>query len=94
MENICNHVSRDTHTAQFLSLFLRVTAYVVRILSLVAERQKAAFGQQGRNIKVVPEEEITDTVRYLLTVQTNDGSFNDPNPVFHRDVEVSMYRYV
>lgn len=60
----------------------------------MAERQKAAFGQQGRNIKVIPEEEINHSVNYLLTVQRNDGSFNDPNPVFHRDVEVSLYRYM
>uniref|UniRef100_A0A3Q3B0H4 Complement C4B (Chido/Rodgers blood group) n=1 Tax=Kryptolebias marmoratus TaxID=37003 RepID=A0A3Q3B0H4_KRYMA len=68
-------------------LFLRVTAYVVKVLSLVAERQKAAFGPQGRGIKVVPEEEINHSVSYLLSAQNSDGSFSDPNLVFHRDIQ-------
>uniref|UniRef100_A0A3Q3AYW2 Complement C4B (Chido/Rodgers blood group) n=1 Tax=Kryptolebias marmoratus TaxID=37003 RepID=A0A3Q3AYW2_KRYMA len=64
-----------------------VTAYVVKVLSLVAERQKAAFGPQGRGIKVVPEEEINHSVSYLLSAQNSDGSFSDPNLVFHRDIQ-------
>ncbi|XP_075322751.1 complement C4-B [Odontesthes bonariensis] len=62
-----------------------VTALVVKILSLIAERQTAAFGPQGRNAKLVPREEIQQSVSYLLSQQQSDGSFPDPNPVLHRD---------
>ncbi|XP_068999108.1 complement C4-B [Embiotoca jacksoni] len=58
-----------------------VTALVVKVLSLVAQRQ---IGQQGRRNKVVPEEEIRQPVNYLLSVQKTDGSFSDPHPVMHR----------
>lgn len=73
-----------------LPLVIRVTALVVKILSLVAQRQ--TFGQQGRAAKVVPEEEITHSVRYLLSVQKNDGSFSDQHPVLHRNVLVAIYK--
>ncbi|XP_033496481.2 complement C4-B [Epinephelus lanceolatus] len=63
-----------------------VTALVVKVLSLVAQRQTVAFGQQGRKARVVPEEEIRQSVSYLLSVQKTDGSFSDPNPVLHRGV--------
>nr|XP_019949090.1 PREDICTED: complement C4-A-like [Paralichthys olivaceus] len=63
-----------------------VTALVVKVLSLVAQRQTGALGQQGRITGVVPAEEITDSVSYLLSVQKTDGSFIDPHPVLHRNV--------
>ncbi|KAK5862446.1 hypothetical protein PBY51_017843 [Eleginops maclovinus] len=61
-----------------------VTALVVKVLSLVAQRQTVAFGQQGRKARVVPEGEIRKSVRYLLSVQKTDGSYHDPHPVLHK----------
>ncbi|XP_037532277.1 complement C4-B-like [Nematolebias whitei] len=63
-----------------------VTAYVVKVLSLVSERQTAVVGQQGRSIKAVPTEEISQSVSYLLYKQQRNGSFKDQNPVLHRDL--------
>ncbi|MED6273340.1 hypothetical protein CHARACLAT_005378, partial [Characodon lateralis] len=63
-----------------------VTALVVKILSMIAERQTAGSGELGRRVKVVPEEEINHPVSYLLSVQQSDGSFRDPNPMLHRGV--------
>ncbi|KAG8010142.1 Complement C4-B, partial [Nibea albiflora] len=77
-----------------------VTALVVKVLSLVAQRQTVSFGQQGRKARVVPEEEIRSSVSYLLSVQTSDGSFRDQNPVLHRgilkgkDQETSMTAFI
>ncbi|XP_075965224.1 complement C4-like [Anarhichas minor] len=63
-----------------------VTALVVKVLSLVAQRQTASFGEQGRKARFVPEEEIRHSVSYLLSIQNTDGSFGDPHPVLHRGV--------
>ncbi|KAM6995331.1 LOW QUALITY PROTEIN: complement C4-B [Tautogolabrus adspersus] len=63
-----------------------VTALVVKMLSLIAERQADTYGQQGRSARFVPEEEIRHPVRYLLSVRRNDGSFTDPHQVLHRGV--------
>ncbi|XP_041797665.1 complement C4-B [Chelmon rostratus] len=63
-----------------------MTALVVKVLSMVAERQTVAFGQQGRRARLVPLEEIRNSVRYLLSVEKTDGSFGDPNPVLHRQI--------
>lgn len=65
-----------------------MTALVVKVLSLVAERQTDGQGARGRLLKVVPEEEIHHPVRYLMSVQQSDGSFRDPEPVLHRHVLV------
>ncbi|XP_007570073.1 complement C4-B-like isoform X1 [Poecilia formosa] len=62
------------------------SALVVKVLSLVAERQTDGHGERGRVLKVVPEEEIRRPVRYLMSVQQSDGSFRDPEPMLHRDV--------
>uniref|UniRef100_A0A3Q3II57 Complement 4B (Chido blood group) n=1 Tax=Monopterus albus TaxID=43700 RepID=A0A3Q3II57_MONAL len=62
------------------------TAFVVKVLSMVAERQTAAVGQQARISRVVPAQEITHPVSYLLSVQKPDGSFTDPNPVLHKGI--------
>ncbi|XP_012718029.2 complement C4-B isoform X1 [Fundulus heteroclitus] len=63
-----------------------VTALVIKILSLIAERQTAGRGEQARRPRVVPHDEINRPVSYLLSVQQGDGSFRDPHPVLHRDV--------
>ncbi|KAI9536511.1 hypothetical protein NQZ68_032306 [Dissostichus eleginoides] len=63
-----------------------VTALVVKVLSLVGQRQTVAFGQQGRKARVVPAEKIRHSVRYLLSVQNTDGSYRDPHPVLHKGV--------
>lgn len=76
----------------FLSLVLRVTALVVKVLSMVAERQIVAVGVPGRNAKVVPEEEIRRPVSYLLSVQKTDGSFTDKEMVLHREPLVTSFK--
>lgn len=65
-----------------------MTALVVKVLSLVAERQIVPFGEQGRKARVVPVDEIRHSVGYLLSVQESDGSFGDPHPVLHRSIMV------
>ncbi|XP_072250549.1 complement C4-B [Leuresthes tenuis] len=62
------------------------TALVVKILSLIAERQTAVVGVQGRNAILVPTAEIQQSVSYLLSQKQSDGSFPDPNPVLHRHI--------
>ncbi|XP_071372165.1 complement C4-B [Centroberyx affinis] len=64
-----------------------LTGLVVKVLSLLAERQAVITGQQGRQAKVVSEEDISHSVRYLLAVQNDDGSFTDPHPVMDRDMQ-------
>ncbi|XP_030606148.1 complement C4-B-like isoform X2 [Archocentrus centrarchus] len=78
-----------------------MTAYIVKICSLVAQHQTAAVGQQDRINKVVSQEEIMKPVTYLLRVQkTHDGSFSDPNPVIHvgllkgKDQDASMTAFI
>lgn len=71
-----------------------MTALVVKVLSLVAERQIVTFGQQGRRARTVPLEHIRHPVSYLLSVQEADGSFGDPNPVLHRGVLVIPIGYM
>ncbi|XP_041844609.1 complement C4-B isoform X2 [Melanotaenia boesemani] len=69
-----------------------LTALVVKVLSLIAERLAAATGQQGRTAKHVPVEPIQKPVDYLISVQMNDGSYPDPHPVLHRGVMKSKDR--
>uniref|UniRef100_A0A671UDF2 Complement C4B (Chido/Rodgers blood group) n=1 Tax=Sparus aurata TaxID=8175 RepID=A0A671UDF2_SPAAU len=75
-----------------------LTALVVKVLSMVAERQAAASGQQGRTARVVPEEEIRHSVRYLLTVQESDGTYRETQRMLHRgndkDQKASMAAFV
>uniref|UniRef100_A0A8C2YZB7 Complement C4B (Chido/Rodgers blood group) n=1 Tax=Cyclopterus lumpus TaxID=8103 RepID=A0A8C2YZB7_CYCLU len=68
-----------------------VTALVVKVLSLVAQRQTGAFGLQGRKATVVPYDQIRHSVSYLLSVQKTDGSFRDPHPVLHRGISQDQY---
>uniref|UniRef100_A0A667Y137 Complement C4B (Chido/Rodgers blood group) n=1 Tax=Myripristis murdjan TaxID=586833 RepID=A0A667Y137_9TELE len=69
-----------------------VTAHVVKVMSLVAERQSVATGEQGRRSTAVSAEEISQSVGYLLSVQKPDGSFTDPNPVMHRGMKVNSFK--
>ncbi|KAM3873380.1 complement C4-B [Diretmus argenteus] len=64
-----------------------LTGLVVKVLSLVAERQSLITGQLGRKTIVVSYEEIKLSAGYLLSVQNGDGSFTDPKPVIHRDMQ-------
>lgn len=71
-----------------------MTALVVKVLSMIAERQMMVVGQQGRASRFVPLNEIRHSVGYLLSVQGSDGSFGDANPVLHRDVLVITTVYI
>uniref|UniRef100_A0A8C7KII4 Anaphylatoxin-like domain-containing protein n=1 Tax=Oncorhynchus kisutch TaxID=8019 RepID=A0A8C7KII4_ONCKI len=64
-----------------------LTGLVVKVMSLVAERQNAGGGEKGRWAQGVSEQHIIDSVRYLLVKQKGDGSFSDPNPVIHREMQ-------
>ncbi len=66
-----------------------MTALVVKVLSLIAERQTVAAGQQGRQARVVPYEDIRHPVSFLLTAQKNDGSYGDVHPVLHIGILVT-----
>uniref|UniRef100_A0A4W5PZF4 Complement C4B (Chido/Rodgers blood group) n=1 Tax=Hucho hucho TaxID=62062 RepID=A0A4W5PZF4_9TELE len=73
-----------------------LTGLVVKVMSLVAERQNAGSGEKGRWAQGVSEQHIIDSVRYLLVKQKEDGSFSDPNPVIHREMQgdVSMTAFI
>lgn len=65
-----------------------LTALVVKVLSLVADRQRAVEGEQGRREKVITEQDIQQSVAYLVDKQNKkDGSFSDPKPVIHREMQ-------
>ncbi|RVE62542.1 hypothetical protein OJAV_G00158170 [Oryzias javanicus] len=67
-----------------------VTALVVKILSLVTERQSTAVGPNSQILRVVPEEEIIEPVKFLLSVQNDDGRFDDLYPMIHRDTMIGI----
>lgn len=71
-----------------------MTALVVKVLSMIAERQMMVVGQQGRASRFVPLDEIRHSVQYLLSAQQSDGSFGDANPVLHRGVLVITTVYI
>ncbi|KAM8870828.1 complement C4-B isoform 2-T3 [Spinachia spinachia] len=77
-----------------------LTALILKVLSLMAERQSEALGEQGRRPRIVPEEKIKNVVNYLLRVQETDGSFSDRNQVLHRgllkrpDQEAAMTAFI
>ncbi|KAL7886405.1 hypothetical protein AOLI_G00041260 [Acnodon oligacanthus] len=60
-----------------------LTALVVKVLSLVAECELVANADQP----IVSEMEIRRPVNYLITKQNPDGSFSDPHPVIHREMQ-------
>ncbi|XP_058603327.1 complement C4-B isoform X1 [Onychostoma macrolepis] len=64
-----------------------LTALVVKVLSLVAERQIETLEQQGTTEKIISQEDIRDAVTYLIKTQSSDGSFTDANPVIHREMQ-------
>ncbi|XP_076016733.1 complement C4-B [Genypterus blacodes] len=62
-----------------------MTAYVVKVMSLVAERQSVSIGQQGRRVSaIVEQQQITEPINFLLSKQSKEGMFVDPYPVYHR----------
>uniref|UniRef100_A0A672KKA6 Complement C4-like n=1 Tax=Sinocyclocheilus grahami TaxID=75366 RepID=A0A672KKA6_SINGR len=64
-----------------------LTALVVKVLSLVAERQIETLEQQGTTEKMISQEDIRHAVTYLIKTQSSDGSFTDANPVYHREMQ-------
>ncbi|KAK0153540.1 Complement C3 [Merluccius polli] len=58
-----------------------------QVLSLLAERQSVGVGQRGHMGRDVTNEDISHSVRFLLSVQKPDGSFTDPNPVLDRSLQ-------
>ncbi|CAL8249455.1 unnamed protein product [Boreogadus saida] len=68
-----------------------LTALVVKVLSLLADRQMAGKappgGLQGHIGRDVSSQDISTSVRFLLFVQKQDGSFSDPHPVIHREMD-------
>uniref|UniRef100_A0A8B9J7Y9 Complement 4B (Chido blood group) n=1 Tax=Astyanax mexicanus TaxID=7994 RepID=A0A8B9J7Y9_ASTMX len=60
-----------------------LTALVVKVLSLVAECELSTKSQQ----QIVSQKEIRDPVKYLIKTQNKDGSFSDPHPVIHREMQ-------
>ena len=54
----------------------RLTAFVLKILSLAQD-------QVGGSTK-----KLQETAMWLLSQQRDDGSFHDPCPVIHRDMQV------
>lgn len=64
---------------------------MVKVLSLVAERQIETKEQKGLTEKEISQEEIRKSVIYLINTQNSDGSFSDSNPVIHREMQVLRY---
>ncbi|KAL0985509.1 hypothetical protein UPYG_G00157810 [Umbra pygmaea] len=64
-----------------------LTGLVVKVMSLVAERQREGGRETGRQATVVDQKDISHSVKYLLDKQEKDGSFIDPNPVIHREMQ-------
>uniref|UniRef100_A0A8C4ZBJ9 Anaphylatoxin-like domain-containing protein n=1 Tax=Gadus morhua TaxID=8049 RepID=A0A8C4ZBJ9_GADMO len=67
-----------------------LTALVVKVLSLLADRQMAGRGggPQGHIGRDVSNQDISTSVRFLMSVQKQDGSFSDPRPVYDREMDV------
>ncbi|XP_065117363.1 complement C4-A-like [Paramisgurnus dabryanus] len=64
-----------------------LTALVVKVLSLVADRQIETKEQKGTAEKDISNRDIQESVNYLIKTQNPDGSFNDPNPVLDRKMQ-------
>lgn len=56
----------------------------MKVLSLVSECELSTT--DGRQI--VSQLEIRNSVKFLIEQQNKDGSFADPNPVIHREMQV------
>ncbi|XP_072572161.1 complement C4-B [Paramormyrops kingsleyae] len=64
-----------------------LTALVVKVMSLVVDRQLEGRGEKGREEVGVSQDEIQKSVEYLISKQDRNGSFKDPNPVIHREMQ-------
>lgn len=64
-----------------------LTALVVKVLSLVAERQIETRQQHGTTERMISQEDIRQAVTYLIKTQRSDGSFTDAHPVYHREMQ-------
>ncbi|KAK9960652.1 hypothetical protein ABG768_008497 [Culter alburnus] len=64
-----------------------LTALVVKVLSIVADRQIETLEQQGTTERLISQEDIRQAVTYLIKTQSSDGSFTDANPVYHREMQ-------
>ncbi|XP_027004856.2 complement C4-B [Tachysurus fulvidraco] len=60
-----------------------LTALVVKVLSLVADCELSVTEDK----LIVSQLEIRNSVNYLIEQQGKDGSFTDPNPVIHREMQ-------
>ncbi|XP_076827238.1 complement C4-B [Brachyhypopomus gauderio] len=58
-----------------------LTALVVKVLSLVSDL--VTTGHQN----IISQLDIKDAVMHLIKQQREDGSFHDPNPVIHREMQ-------
>uniref|UniRef100_A0A3B3SVN2 Complement C4B (Chido/Rodgers blood group) n=1 Tax=Paramormyrops kingsleyae TaxID=1676925 RepID=A0A3B3SVN2_9TELE len=67
-----------------------LTALVVKVMSLVVDRQLEGRGEKGREEIGISQDEIQKSVEYLISKQDGDGSFKDPNPVIHREMQVMI----
>ena len=72
----------------------RLTALVVKVLSLLADRQMAGRGggPQGHIGRDVSNQDISTSVRFLMSVKKQDGSYSDPHPVYHREMDVGWFQ--
>ncbi|KAM9310020.1 LOW QUALITY PROTEIN: complement C4-B [Pholidichthys leucotaenia] len=76
-----------------------LTAYILKVLSLVAQIQTAA-SRHREQIQVVPLGDIRKIANYLVQVENADGSFSDPHRVLHnrilegKDRDVSMSAFI
>ncbi|XP_067305139.1 complement C4-B [Pseudorasbora parva] len=64
-----------------------LTALVVKVLSIVADRQIETLEQHGTTERLISQEDIRQSVTYLVKKQSSDGSFTDANPVIHREMQ-------
>ncbi|XP_036394649.1 complement C4-B [Megalops cyprinoides] len=66
-----------------------LTALVVKVMSLVLERQWDGRGERGRvGQGFVREEIISESVTYLISKQDKlNGGYTDPHPVIHREMQ-------
>uniref|UniRef100_A0A4W4FUD4 Complement 4B (Chido blood group) n=1 Tax=Electrophorus electricus TaxID=8005 RepID=A0A4W4FUD4_ELEEL len=58
-----------------------LTALVVKVLSLASNLVTTA------NQRIISQVDIQDAAMYLIKKQNDDGSFTDPNPVIHREMQ-------
>jgi len=84
---LCLSLSPVCHVC-LLYFGTRLTALVVKVLSMLAERQSAGVGMRSHRGKDVTNQDISHAVHFLVSVQEADGSFSDPHPVVYRAMQV------